>query len=230
MPQTNDDASLIVGASRGLGLGLAKELLGRGRRVIGTVRRPGQRTGLHAFAEAAGGRLEIEQADITAPDQLRALRERLAGRTLDLLFVNAGTAEREVADFAQAFHQVMTTNVLGAMDAVRVLSDLVRPGGAVAAMSSGLGSVADNTAGGWEPYRSSKAALNQSLRSFAAETPDRPWSVTAVAPGWVRTDMGGEEAPLDVETSCRGVVDMLQTRMGPRDCAFRDYQGTTVPW
>ena len=226
----DDAAILIVGASRGLGLGLADAFLARGRRVIGTVRDANPQTPLHDLAERSGGRLEIERVDVAAQPELAALRERLRDRRLGVLFVNAGVMEHEPADFAKAFMQAMAVNALGAITAIRLLSDLVVADGAIAAMSSGLGSIAGNESGHSEPYRSSKAALNQSLRSFAAEQAGKPWSVTAVAPGWVRTDMGGPQAPLDVETSARGIADVLESRCGARGIAFLNYQGETIPW
>ena len=220
----------IIGASRGLGLGLAAEFLRRGSRVIGTVRAPDGGTGLHAIQGPSDGRLEIEAADVTDAEGIAALRRRLDRRRLDILMVNAGVGGTDVRDYEEAFFRTMTVNVLGVMNVVRSLADLVADGGAVAVMSSGLGSVANNASGGFEPYRSSKAALNQSVRSFAAEHSDAPWSTSAIAPGWVRTDMGGPEAPLDVETSCRGVADVLEARMGQRGCAFMDYRGEIIPW
>jgi NAD(P)-dependent dehydrogenase (short-subunit alcohol dehydrogenase family) len=220
----------IVGASRGLGLGLAAEFLRRGARTIGTVRERAGGTGLHALLPAAGDRLDIETVDVTDVEGVAALRKRLDGRRLDILMVNSGVGENAPRDFEQAFFRIMTVNVLGVMNTVRALSDLIADKGAVAVMSSGLGSVTNNTTGGWEPYRASKAALNQSLRSFAAEHADAPWSVTAIDPGWVRTDMGGPAAPLDVETSCRGVADVLEGRLGQTGCAFLNYRGDSIPW
>jgi NAD(P)-dependent dehydrogenase (short-subunit alcohol dehydrogenase family) len=227
---TDPLTSLVVGASRGLGLGLCARFLERGHPVIGTVRDNASGTGLHALRAASDERLEIETVDITDVEQIAALAPRLGDRRIDILMVNGGVAEQANPDFEQAFFQVMATNVLGAMNVVRAFSRLMADDGALAVMSSGLGSVAGNTSGGWEPYRSSKAALNQALRSFAAEHDDAPWSVTAIAPGWVRTDMGGAQAPLDVETSTRGVADVLEGRRGARGCAFLDYQGQVVPW
>ncbi len=222
--------SVVVGASRGLGLGLAFQFLQRGHQVVATVRDGSSGSGLHALGLDAGNDLEIEHVDIADPDQVAALRARLTEHRFDILMVNAGVAEADPVDYEAAFFRVMTVNVLGVMNTVRALSDLVTHDGVVAAMSSGLGSIANNTSGGWEPYRSSKAALNQSLRSFAAEHADAPWSVTAVDPGWVRTDMGGPQAPLDVETSTRGIADMLESRRGQRGCDFISYRGQSLPW
>jgi NAD(P)-dependent dehydrogenase (short-subunit alcohol dehydrogenase family) len=84
---------LIAGASRGLGSAIASEFLRKGWNVIGTVRGE-ERTALHDVADEYQGRLEIQQLDINEPDQVEALRHRLASRSLDILFVNAGTTTR----------------------------------------------------------------------------------------------------------------------------------------
>jgi NAD(P)-dependent dehydrogenase (short-subunit alcohol dehydrogenase family) len=223
-------ASLILGASRGLGLGLVEELLGRGRKVIATARTDAPGSALRALQAKAGGNLEIEIADLAVPETIAALHVRLEGRPLDILLICGGVSGQGSESYEAAFFHVMRINALGAITALKTLSDRVQPDGALAVMSSILGSIAANTSGDFEPYRSSKAALNQSLRSFAAESKDAPWSFTAVHPGWVKTDMGGPGAPLDVATSVRGVADVLISRLGARGAAFIDYSGQSLPW
>ena len=230
---TGGPLALVVGASRGLGLGLAREYLKRGWHVVATVRgtRP---TGLHELAETAGGRLEIEQLDINDPGQTAALRERLSARRFDVLFVNAGVANGPAETIGTVstdeFVRVMVTNALSPMRTVEALQDLVPPTGTIAVMSSGLGSVADNERGGWEVYRGSKAALNTLMRSFAARHPDDPRTFLIMTPGWVRTDMGGADAALDVETSIAGVLDTLAAQSGRPGLSYLSYQGKTVNW
>ena len=140
---------LIIGASRGLGYAMAEEYLKRGWSVVGTVRGE-SRTKLHDLAAKSDSRVEIETIDINLPEQIAALRTRLAGRTFDLLFVNAGIsnnkAEETVAEVSRDdFVQVMVTNALSPMRVVEALQDLVPPTGAIGVMSSGQGSVANNT-------------------------------------------------------------------------------------
>jgi len=234
---------LIIGASRGLGLGLAREYLRRGRDVVATVRgatvrgdtgHGDRRTGLHELADTAGGRLTIEQLEITDADQLRTLRQRLAGRTFETLFVNAGIMndrQETIGEVAtEVFVQVMITNALSPLRVVETLQDLVPRGGTIAVMSSGLGSVADNDSGGFDVYRASKAALNTLMRCFAARHRNDSRSFAVVAPGWVRTDMGGEAAPLDVDTSVAGIVDALDAQSGHPGLRYLDYRGNTVRW
>ncbi len=224
---------LIVGASRGLGLGLAREYANRGWNVIGTIRSATSTGGLHSLAAEGSGKVRVEMVDINLPDQVAALRQRLAGERIDVLFVNAGisngSGETIPATTREAFTTLMVTNALSPMQFIEAFADLVPAGGVIAAMSSGLGSVANNTRAGWEIYRASKAALNTMLRSFAVRRGGER-AVLAITPGWVRTDMGGPGASLDVETSVRGIADAIAARRGQSGSAFVNYQGQDVPW
>lgn len=234
MSQAHDvSTALVIGASRGLGLGLAREYLKRGWNVVATVRgdRP---TGLHELAATAGSRLGIEQLDINDTAQTGALRERLSGRRFDVLFVNAGVANDPSETIGEVsteeFVRVMVTNALSPMRVVEALQELVPPTGTIAVMSSGLGSVAGNESGGWEVYRGSKATLNTLMRSFGARHATDPRSLVIMDPGWVRTDMGGAQAALDVETSSAGMVDTLDAQSGRAGVRYLNYQGKTVSW
>ena len=227
------DTILIVGASRGLGLGLAQEYAGRGWRVIGTVRAGSTATGLHSLAAETQGQVRIETVDINHPDQVAALRHRLAGERIDLLFVNAGVAngpgETLTASTAEEFTRLMLTNAWSPLRVIEAFADLVPQDGVIAAMSSGLGSVTNNTRAQWEVYRASKAALNTMLRSFSVRS-GAGRTVLAVVPGWVRTDMGGANAALDIGTSVRGMADAIAARRGTPGTAYVDYQGNDVAW
>src|SRR5262249_19830858 len=150
------------------------------------------------------GALRIEQVDIADQGSIKALRQRLAGQVFDLVFVNAGISLRQDAENAddEDVTTLFLTNAVGPLRVARAFLDQVRDrNGIVAFMSSGLGSVADNNHGYSELYSASKAALNSLMRSFAAKLGGRRITVLAVAPGWVRTDMGGAGAPLAVEHS-----------------------------
>ncbi len=237
MPITNSpDAGkrvLLIGASRGLGLALAREWVENGWHVTATARGSG-RTPLHELAEARGGRLEIETVDITEPAQIAALHTHLADRMFDLLFVNAGVTNEPEGTVAEAsteeFIRVMVTNALSPLRVVETLQDLVEPAGTLAVMSSGQGSVTNNVNGGHEVYRGSKAALNTFMRSYAARHGDDPRTLVLMAPGWVRTDMGGADAHLEIHESIPNVVKTLDSLRGERGLHYVDYLGRTVPW
>jgi NAD(P)-dependent dehydrogenase (short-subunit alcohol dehydrogenase family) len=225
--------ALIIGASRGLGYALAAEYLARGWQVTATVRGAG-RTSLHDVAESSAGQLVVETVDITVPEQVAALHERLAQATFDLLFVNAGMTngpEETVADVStDTFVRLMVTNALSPMRVIEALQDLVVPRGTIAVMSSGQGSVANNDKGGFEVYRASKSALNQLMRSYAARHAGDPHTLLLMAPGWVQTDLGGPDARLTIGQSTPGVVDTIEAQAGQGGLQFLDYQGQTVRW
>jgi NAD(P)-dependent dehydrogenase (short-subunit alcohol dehydrogenase family) len=225
--------SLLIGASRGLGLAIAEEYLKRGWSVVGTVR-GSERTKLHDLRDRSNGRLEIETVDVTIPADLVALRSRLQAQTLDFLLVNSGVKndDREtIADVStDEFVRVMVTNALSPLRAIEILGDLVRADGTIAIMSSGQGSVSNNERGGYEVYRASKAALNTLMRSYAARHAGDGRTLLLLAPGWVRTDMGGPQASLSIEDSIPNLVDTAEAHRGTPGLHYLDYLGKTVPW
>jgi NAD(P)-dependent dehydrogenase (short-subunit alcohol dehydrogenase family) len=224
---------LLIGASRGLGYALAAEYLQRGRHLVATVR-GSAKTKLHDQLASSNGRLTIETVDINFPDQTGALHTRLRARKFDLLFVNAGVTndDREtMADVStDEFVRVMVTNALSPMRAVESFQDLVTPAGTIGVMSSGQGSVANNESGGHEVYRASKAALNTCMRSFVARHAGDPRTLLLMAPGWVRTELGGPNARLSVEESIPKLADVIDQQEGKGGLQYLDYLGRTVPW
>jgi NAD(P)-dependent dehydrogenase (short-subunit alcohol dehydrogenase family) len=224
---------LLIGASRGLGLALAAEYLQRGWDVVATER-DGRPSGLHGLAGTHDGRLEIEHVDINHPDQVRALRDRLSAMRFDMLFVNAGitTGNHETAAevATDEFVRVMVTNALSPIRVIEALQDLVRPRGTIGVMSSGRGSVGNNRDGHEDVYRGSKAALNMFMRSFAARHAEIPRTLLLMAPGWVRTDMGGPGARLAIADSIPNLADTMDAQAGNPGLRYLDYLGRQVPW
>lgn len=224
---------LLIGASRGLGLTLAEEYLKRGWEVVATER-DGRPSRLHDLAQAHDGRLEIERVDINHPGQVSALRARLATMQFDMLFVNAGvtTANHETAAEVSTdeFVHVMVTNALSPVRVIEALQDVVRPGGTIGVMSSGRGSITNNENGHEDVYRGSKAALNMFMRSFAARHADDSRTLLLMAPGWVRTDMGGPGARLSVEESIPNLANTMDAQAGKPGLQYLDYLGRQVPW
>jgi len=224
---------LLIGASRGLGFALAEEYLRRDWHVVATER-GARKSKLHELASRIDHRLEIENVDIDSPEQVAALRNRLVSRRFDMLFVNAGVKndDREtIADVStEEFTRVMITNALSPMRVVEALQDLIPPSGTIGVMSSGQGSVANNLNGKYEVYRGSKAALNMFMRSVASRQPGNGRTLLLMAPGWVRTDMGGPEARLSIEESIPHLADTIDAQAGKAGLQYLDYLGRQVPW
>ena len=233
---THDPAGaiLIIGASRGLGLAMAAEFLKKGWSVVGTVQ-DSARTELHDLADEHPGHIEVESLDVTEPDQIAALRERLSGRSFDILFHNAGIAnanphEPVAKAPTEAFVRVMVTNALSPMRVIEGLQDLVPADGLIGVMSSGQGSISNNEKGGAEVYRGSKAALNQFMRCYAARHAAEPRALVLMAPGWIRTALGGPDAPFSIEETIPKVVDVLLAQQGKPGLRYLDREGRPVPW
>lgn len=225
---------LLIGASRGLGHAMAAEFLNEGWTVVGTIRGRERRTLLHDLGEAHEGRVEIETLDICEQDQIAALRRHLQGRMFDMLFVNAGTTNNPVETIAEVatdeFVRVMITNALGPMRVIEAFEPLISPTGTIGVMSSGQGSVSNNETGMREVYRASKAALNMLMRSFAARQAGTKRAMLLMAPGWIRTEMGGPDAPLSIEESIPRLVKVLLSNQSRPGLQYLDYLGRTVPW
>jgi len=235
-PSTNAAATiLIIGASRGLGQAMAAEFLKKGWNVVGTVRAGAGRTLLHDLADDFPGHLEIEVLDINEPAQLTELHKRLSGRLFEILFVNAGTTIKdEQIPIGQVstedFVNVMVTNALSPMRVIETLQDLVSPAGLIGAMSSGQGSISNNTTGMRELYRGSKAALNMFMRGFAARQSDTGRAFVVMAPGWIQTELGGPDAPFTIEESVPNLVNVLLAKRARPGLEYLDRFGENVPW
>jgi NAD(P)-dependent dehydrogenase (short-subunit alcohol dehydrogenase family) len=217
--------ALIIGASRGLGLGLAGEFAGRNWKVIATTRRAGS---------LQDARITELPLDIRDDAQLASLRNRFDPESLDLLFLNAGVKgpEHQSADHVTSGEllDLMQVNAIAPVHVARQLLPKVKRGGTVAFMSSKMGSVALNEDGSWELYRASKAALNSLVRGFyAKDAGPRSVKVVTLHPGWVRTDMGGAGAPLSVGESVQGIANVLERHRSP-DHLFLDYAGNQIAW
>jgi NAD(P)-dependent dehydrogenase (short-subunit alcohol dehydrogenase family) len=228
---STDKQLLLIGASRGLGFALAEEYAKRGWHVVATERNR-TTSKLRELLGSTGNRLEIQTVDINHPDQVSELRARLASRTFDMLFVNAGIGIREMITNVSTdeFTRMMVTNALSPMRIVESFQDLVRPTGTIGIMSSGQGSLTNNENGHYEIYRASKTALNMLMRSFAARHAGDPRTLLLMAPGWVRTDLGGPEARLGIGESIPNLANTMDAQAGTAGLQYLDYLGRKVPW
>ncbi|MDF0733710.1 SDR family oxidoreductase [Pseudomonas entomophila] len=222
--------ALVIGASRGLGLGLVQRLHEDGWKVIATVRDP-QKAG--ALGDVPGVRIERLEMNDTA--QLDTLKQRLGGETFDLVFVNAGVMGPLPQDLEsvtpQAIGELFTTNAVAPIRVARRLAGQVREGsGVLAFMSSILGSVTIPDGNEICLYKASKAALNSMINSFVVELQRPDLAVLAMHPGWVKTDMGGENAEIDVLTSTRGMLEQVKAQSGNGGLRFINYKGEALTW
>jgi NAD(P)-dependent dehydrogenase (short-subunit alcohol dehydrogenase family) len=229
--QENQKSALIVGASRGLGLGLARELLSRGWHVTATVRSVSKGTGLEEFHE----RVTMDTVDINNMATVDAFVTRVKSQIYDVVFINAGiggpegkTAETISTD--EVTHIFMTNAIAPVRLAYKLLPTVKPETGILAFMSSRLGSVELGAHLTMPIYSASKAALNQLSRGFVAGMERDDVTVLTMHPGWVRTDMGGPHADIDVATSVKGIADVLEAKAGAGGHEFLNYKGETVPW
>ncbi|KKM55189.1 SDR family oxidoreductase [Yersinia pestis] len=219
--------ALVIGASRGLGLGLVDELSRRGWSVTATTRGAAQDTSAHAA--------HWLKLDINQPESIKQFLPQVQGQRFDLIFVNAGIsgpAHQSAIDATpDEIQELFQTNAISPIRIAQHLLAQRNPTQSVLAfMSSQLGSIERNVSGHKPLYSASKAALNMMTRNLVAEVADPTLTVLSIHPGWVKTDMGGDAAPLTITTSVKGVVDQIEQASGKGGHGFIDYQGYSLPW
>ena len=210
---------LIVGASRGIGLGLAKEFKERGWEVTGTERSSSDE--LHALEGVS-----VRTLDVTDPSTFEVDGE------FDAVIVNAGITgakhQSSVQATADEVAEVMMTNAFGPVHLGKKLLPQIRDGGSLSFMSSLMGSIEDSS-GGYELYRTSKTAQNMLAKGIAEQDASgRDIAVLSLHPGWVQTDMGGPNAHITVAESAKGLADVVEKAQP--GYAYVDYTGKALPF
>ena len=226
-----DKNILIIGASRGVGLGLAREFAERGWHVFASQRTPSD--ALAKAVTASGGQIEQVTADVTDDSSIELLARTLAPASLDALVLNAGVYgpgdQSIMAMGKDDVAEIVMTNAVGPARAAITLLPLLRDGAKLGMMTSKMGSIADSS-GGANHYRVSKVAQNILARSvYEQHAKEHGIAVLSLHPGWVQTDMGGSNAPLTVEQSARGLADVIERQHEPGH-AFFAYDGSEIPW
>lgn len=229
---------VISGASRGLGLEFVLQYLRRGWDVHALLRKPEGCRPIQELLAEHGARLDATACDVAAPESVAtaaaAVRQRW--NSLDLLINNAGTNGDSNSDLADLdmddLRYVFEVNTIGPIEMSRALLPLLKAGtdARIVHVTSKMGSIADNSSGGWWAYRISKAALNMACVNMAHELRERGVATMVIHPGWVRTDMGGRMAPLSTEESVTGMIGVIESLKPAESGCFRDYAGTLVPW
>jgi NAD(P)-dependent dehydrogenase (short-subunit alcohol dehydrogenase family) len=218
---------LLTGAGRGIGLEFARQYAAAGWDVIATVRDP-----RHAEAlQTLGARVEaLDMRDFAA---VKGFPNRLGGAPLDLFIANAGITAAPTIDTAAeavAWSEVHAVNAIApTLLATRLLPNVLAAKGKMIAISSRMGSIADSS-GGYLGYRASKAALNAAWRTLALDWRGQPVTLAMLHPGWVKTDMGGPNAPLTAQASVAAMRRVIERLTLADSGAFLGHEGETLPW
>ncbi len=227
--------ALVTGANRGLGLEFTRQLLARGEHVVATCREPAAAAELHALADVHSGYLLVLPLQLPDAESIGALVAELAAVELeiDLLINNAGVlpvGEHFGSIDAHVLAATFASNASGPLLLTQALAPRLASRARVVNLSSRLGSIAGTQRFGTPSYAISKAALNMAGRLLSFALAERGISVVALSPGWVRTDMGGDDAtltPVESVAAMLGVID----RLGPGDSGrFLGTDGQSIAW
>lgn len=218
---------LITGANRGIGLEFAGQYAADGWHVVATAREPEQADDLNGLG------VRVEQLELRDLDAVAGFGERIDG-ALDLLIANAGTwipEASQTAEDGRQWAEMLVANCIAPVLLARaLLPRLKAPGGKIVALSSGMGSIAEASTAGYIPYRTSKAALNMAMKALAVELGGRGIVTAALDPGWVKTRMGGPNAPTPPEDSVAAMRSLIE-RLGPEHSGrYLRRDGSFIPW
>jgi NAD(P)-dependent dehydrogenase (short-subunit alcohol dehydrogenase family) len=232
---------LITGASRGLGLEFTKQYLERGDNVIATCRQPEKAKELEGLQKDFGKRLEIEQLDVTSEKSKDVLYQKLLDDSIEIniLINNAGIIsgdEKEglsfgnlyKEDFSKVFQVNTVSPILISEKFLPLLKEAIEP--KIVNISSMSGSINNKTRSGGYAYSSSKAALNMMTKTLSNELKEMEITVVAIHPGWIKTDMGGENAPLELESSITSIISVIDSLSIKDTGKFLDWQRNEVQW
>jgi len=221
--------ALITGANRGIGLELARQLKASGARVIGAHRGEDSEP-LDALGVERLAGVDVCDAEVKA--RLHSGLETLGVQTLNLLINNAGLLERDElgsVDFDGVRRQ-LEVNTLGPLRVSESLISYLKAGSVIANISSRMGSIEDNTSGGFYGYRASKAALNAVTKSLALDLAPKGVSVVALHPGFVQTDMTGGRGLIGPAESAGGLLERISLISEELTGTFWHMDGGALPW
>jgi NAD(P)-dependent dehydrogenase (short-subunit alcohol dehydrogenase family) len=222
---------LITGANRGIGLSLVKNYLAQGWQVHATYR---SEKSSQDLLELEGDNLTCHPLDVTDYQGLSEFANALPA--LDVLLNNAGYYGPKGYGFGNTdideWRKVFEINTIAPLKLVEALFPNLQRGQLkkIACLSSKVGSMTENTSGGGYIYRSSKAALNSVVKSLSNDLSSQNFTVLALHPGWVQTEMGGPNALIDTQTSAAGLVEVIESADISRSGEFINYDGTALPW
>lgn len=226
---------LITGANRGLGLELTRQYAADGWRVHACCRDPGRAAELTRLAADSQGQVTVHRLDVADRAQVAALSRELSGAAIDVLLNNAGVyGDRKgfgaVDD--EVWGRTLRVNAMAPLHMAEAFVEQVARSQRklIVNVTSLMGSIADNGSGGSYVYRSSKAALNAVTKSLSIDLAPRGISACVIHPGWVKTDMGGQNAPLEAPESVSSMRRVIERAHQGGSGKFFDYDGEELPW
>lgn len=220
--------TLITGANRGIGLELVRKFLAEGHDVIATARDPETSNELNATGA------KVYPLEVTDADSVAALKEAVGDQPIDYLINNAGIgsfAAFKDLDY-DAFANMLAVNTIAPIRMIDTFLDNIAASDVkmAANLSSMMGSIENTQASFGLIYRTSKAGLNMALRAAAPELAEKGVTLLALHPGWVNTDMGGKQAPVNPAQSAAGLYTVITTAGPSSELRFLDFEGKTHPW
>ena len=232
---------LVTGASRGLGLEMVRQFVGDGWRIYACCRTPATATDLAALAADSGGLITLHTLDVSSPEQIAALADEFRGTPIDMLVNNAGLLgctidHMEPGAFGsvdyEAWAKVHEINTMAPLRVTEAFVDHVAQSDLklLFFMSTHMGCITELADGGLYPYRSSKAALNLLVKGLSIDLAPRGVRTIAVHPGWVVTDMGGPDAPVNKVDSIAGIRRVVADYDADATGRFFQYDGRELPW
>ncbi len=226
---------LITGANRGLGFGFVEKYLGKNVHVVCTTRDIPSSKDLLAIKERFPNNLEIFELDLLKETAGGTLANLIGDRPIDILINNAGvssTNQHLEAVSPKPWLEVLKVNLIAPLIVTQSIINNVKRGSEkkIYFLSSQLGSIGDNTSGGMYIYRSSKAGLNQLVKSLSVDLKSQGITVVSLHPGWVKTDMGGPNAPVSIDESIEGMMKVIDTTNIRDTGRFLNYDGKELPW
>ena len=226
---------LITGANRGLGLGFVKSFLAKNVNVICTTRNiPGSKELLECKKKNPKN-LEILELDLLGENSENTLSDLLSDKPIDIFINNAGVGisnQRFGVVSSQPWVEVLKVNLIAPLTVTQSIIENIKKGSdkKIYILSSQLGSIQDNKSGGMYIYRSSKTALNQVVKSLSVDLKPMGITVISLHPGWVKTDMGGPNAPVSIDESIKGMMKVIDTTDIRNTGTFLNFDGQGLPW
>jgi NAD(P)-dependent dehydrogenase (short-subunit alcohol dehydrogenase family) len=229
-------STLITGANRGLGLEFARQYAASGWQVYATCRDLNSASELRRLADASNDKVQIMALDVTDLGSIKAAATKLEGQPIDLLLNNAGVGGPRGQTIGNidydAWVKVLDVNTLGPLRVAEAFVDHVAQSQRqlIVTLTSGMGSIGDNTSGGAYAYRSSKAAVNMVMRSLAVDLAPRGITCVVVNPGWVRTDMGGPRGSQTPSESIAKLRRLIEDLGRAHSGKFFNHDGREFAW